>query len=118
MRRPTKALVWTLGILLGVPMLLMAVVLLAANIQPGRDFIERMVPKVTDGDVRLQGLGGHFPAALRAARIEVRDTEGAWLVIENLTLDWAPSRLLVGEALIDLVAATRIEPRASAGQLF
>ncbi len=109
MRRPTKALVWTLGILLGVPMLLMAVVLLAANIQPGRDFIERMVPKVTDGDVRLQGLGGHFPAALRAARIEVRDTEGAWLVIENLTLDWAPSRLLVGEALIDLVAATRIE---------
>ncbi len=109
MRRSAKALAWTLGILLGVPMLLMAVVLLAANMQPGRDFIERMVPKVTGGDVRLQGLGGRFPAALRAARIEVRDTEGAWLVIENLTLDWAPSRLLVGEALIDLVAATRIE---------
>jgi len=109
MRRSLRALAWTLGILLGVPVLLVAVVLFIANIQPGRDLIERMVPKVTGGDVRLQGLGGRFPTALRAARIEVRDPKGAWLIIENLTLSWAPLRLLVGEALIDRLAATRIE---------
>jgi translocation and assembly module TamB len=109
MRRSLRALAWTLGILLGVPVLLGALVLFMANIQPGRDLIERMVPKVTGDNVRLQGLAGRFPTALRAARIEVRDPKGAWLIIENLTLSWTPSRLLVGEALIDRLAATRIE---------
>ncbi len=109
MRRSGKALAWTLGILLGVPVLLAAIVLVGANIQPGRDLIERMVPHITGGDVTLQGLAGRFPDALRAARIEVRDPEGTWLVIEHLILDWAPLRLLIGAALIDRLAATRIE---------
>lgn len=108
MRRSVKLLAWTLGILLAVPVLLLGAVLLAANTQPGRDFIERMLPTITGDMVRLEGLGGPFPAGLRAARVEIRDAEGAWLIIEQLTLNWTPSRLLIGEALVDHLAAGRI----------
>jgi translocation and assembly module TamB len=109
MRRFLKGLTWTLGVLLGVLVILVAVALVGANTQPGRDLIERMVPKLTGGDVSLQGLAGRFPGALRAARVELRDPEGTWLVIDRFALDWAPLRLLIGEALIDRLAATQIE---------
>jgi translocation and assembly module TamB len=109
MRRPVKVGLWTLGVLLGVPLLLVLVVLVGANIQPGRDLIERMVPKLTGGDVTLEGLAGRFPGALRAERIRVRDPKGTWLVIERLALNWTPLRLLIGEARIDRLAAARIE---------
>jgi translocation and assembly module TamB len=108
MRRSVKASLWTLGILATLPLFLTAVVLIAANTQPGRDLIERLVPQVTGGMVRLEGLGGSIPATLRAARIEVGDADGVWLVIEHLTLDWTPSRLLTGEALIDRLSAGKI----------
>ena len=64
MSRAVKALAWTLGILLGLPLLLMAVVLLTANIQPGRDFIERIVPKVTGGECPAPGAWRPFPHGL------------------------------------------------------
>jgi translocation and assembly module TamB len=108
MRRSVKVSLWTLGILAVLPILLAAVVLIAANTQPGRDLIQRLVPQVTGGMVKLEGLGGSIPAAFRAARIEVGDADGVWLVIEHLTLDWTPSRLLTGEALIDRLSAGRI----------
>jgi translocation and assembly module TamB len=109
MRRFAKALAWTLGALAGLLILLVAVVLVGANTQPGRELIERLVPKLTGGDVRLQGLAGRFPGALQAARIELRDREGTWLVVEQAVLEWEPSRLLAGEALVDRLAAERIE---------
>jgi len=109
MRRFGKALAWTSGILAAVISLLIVVVLITANTHPGRDLIERMVPKLTDGLVELQGLGGRFPWDLQVARIEVADADGSWLVIEKLRLDWAPSHLLIGEALIDRLTAERID---------
>jgi len=111
MRRPAKVLAWTLGGLLSLLAFLIAVVLVGANIQPGRDLIERVVPKLTGGDVRLQGLGGFFPSTLSAARVEIQDREGTWLVVDRFVLDWSPWRLLLGEAYIDRLAAARIEMR-------
>jgi translocation and assembly module TamB len=109
MRRFGKALAWTSGILTAVISLLIVAFLITANTQPGRDLIERMVPKITGGLVKLQGLDGRFPWDLQAARIEVADADGSWLVIESLLLDWAPSHLLIGEALIDRLTAERVE---------
>jgi translocation and assembly module TamB len=109
MRRFVKASAWTLGILAAVISLLIVAILITANTQPGRDLIERMVPKITDGAVKIQGLDGRFPLDLQVARIEVADADGSWLVIESLLLDWAPSHLLIGEALIDRLTAERVE---------
>jgi translocation and assembly module TamB len=109
MRRFGKALAWTSGILAAVISLLIVAVLITANTRPGRELIERMVPKITDGLVKLQGLGGRFPWDLQATRIEVADADGSWLVIESLLLDWKPSHLLIGEALIDRLTAERVE---------
>lgn len=111
MRRSAKVLAWTLGGLLGLLVFVIAAVLVGANVQPGRDLIERMVPKLTGGDVRLQGLGGFFPSALSAARVELRDREGTWLVVDRFVLDWSPWRLLLGEAYIDRLAAAGIDMR-------
>ncbi|MEJ2387327.1 MAG: hypothetical protein P8Y27_08485 [Chromatiaceae bacterium] len=111
MRRSAKVLAWTLGGLLGLLVFVIAAVLVGANVQPGRDLIERMVPKLTGGDVRLQGLGGFFPSALSAARVELLDREGTWLVVDRFVLDWSPWRLLLGEAYIDRLAAAGIDMR-------
>lgn len=108
MRRTTRWTVWTVAVLLGLPLFLVVLVLVAANTESGRDLIERAVPKLTGGKVTLTGLAGQFPNALRIARIEVRDHAGPWLVIDHLTLDWSPSRLLAKVAEIDRLEAGHI----------
>jgi len=108
MRRVRAWAIWGLGGLFGLLLLVLTVVLAAANTQAGRDWIEATAVRSSGGKVQLSGLSGRFPDGLRLGRIEMRDELGAWLVIEDLALDWSPRRLLVGEALIDRLEATHI----------
>jgi translocation and assembly module TamB len=108
MRRAIRWTLWTIATLLGLLLLIVMLVLVAVNTRPGRDLIERLAPRVTGGTVTLAGLAGRFPDALRIARIEVRDEAGLWLAIDNLRLDWSPSRLLVGVVAVDRLEAGRI----------
>ncbi len=108
MRRRTRWIVRTAAVLLGLPILLAVLVLIAANTEPGRELIEWGVPKFTGGEVTITGLAGRFPDSLRAGRIEVRDHAGPWLVMDDLRLDWSPSRLLAGVAQIDRLEAGQI----------
>lgn len=108
MRRAIRWTVWTVAALLGLTLLILMLVLVAANTQPGRELIERMVPRVTGGAVTIAGLTGRFPDALHIVRIEVRDDAGLWLAIDSLRLDWSPSRLLVGVMSIDRLEAEHI----------
>lgn len=105
MGRAVRWIAWTLAALSGTALLLFALLWVAANIQPGRHLIERMVAAFSAGEVSIAGLSGRFPDALRIARIEVRDDAGAWLTIDKLQLDWSPSRLLAGVADIDRLQA-------------
>ena len=108
MGRAARWLIRILALLLGVPLCLAVLVLIAANIQAGRDLIESSVARLTGGEIRITGLAGRFPDALRIRRIELRDETGPWLELENLALDWSPSALLVGRADIDRLAAEHI----------
>src|SRR5690349_18557955 len=99
---------WFLATLIGLPLLLVLAVLVAANTQPGRALIERQLPGLTGGTVSIAGLSGRFPDALRASRIEVRDKDGVWLTIDGLVLDWRPLRLLKREASIAQLFADRV----------
>ena len=121
MRRALKWIGWILAVLIGLPLLLIAVALIGANTEPGRHLIERQLPKLTGGTVTIAGLSGRFPNSLRAARVEVRDKDGAWVTIENLAVDWRPLRLLAKEALFDRIAAehvavARLPVASAAGQ--
>jgi translocation and assembly module TamB len=108
MRRVAKWLGWTFVILVGAPVLLILVVLTGANSEPGRHAIERLTPKLTGDTVRLAGISGRFPDALRVAHIELRDPQGDYATIEGFAFDWSPTRLVHRQIVIDRLAATRV----------
>src|SRR4051812_42550507 len=94
MRRAAKWGAAIVLIVLAIPVLAVALVLAAANIDPGRRFIEREVGSLTSGMVRIQDLAGRFPDALRIGRIQVSDAKGPYITISALTLDWSPLKLI------------------------
>ena len=111
-RSAWRILGWIAGLLVGLPvalvLLVLAVVLIGANTGPGRRLIERQAASLTGGLVQLHGLGGRFPDALTASRIDIDDSEGPWLSIDDLTLDWSPLRLLTRTAHVERALADRI----------
>jgi translocation and assembly module TamB len=106
-----RVLKWLLGIilvLLAIPVLAVVLVAVAANTNPGRRLIEQETASLTDGMVRIQGLAGRFPDALRVGQIQVSDAKGAYVTIAGLALDWSPLELVQGIAQIDQVRADRL----------
>ena len=115
MRRVLRVALWLVGALLLLPVVAVAVVLLGLNTAPGRSLAERTIASVTGGMVVLDGLSGRFPDALRVRHLEVRDAAGAWLLADDVLLDWSPTRLLQRTARIDRLEAARLQvPRLSA----
>jgi translocation and assembly module TamB len=108
MRRAAKSLGWIVGVLIGIPVLLAVAVLVGANVDPGRRLIERLTPQLTGDVVRLSGISGRFPEALRIAHIEVRDKVGAYVTVTDAALDWSPLALLRGVASVDLLSAANV----------
>ena len=104
MRRAAKWLGWMLAVVIGVPVGLLVLVIVGANIAPGRNLLVKLVPSLTSGQVAIAGLGGRFPDALRVATVELRDTKGAYLTLHDVALDWSPSRL--AERVLDIERLT------------
>ncbi len=109
MRRLLRILLIVLAVIVAIPVLLVAVVLLLANIGPGRALIESQVASLTGDAVRIAGGGGRFPDALRLAHLELRDKDGTYASVDGLALDWSPLRLIGREALIDRLSATHVD---------
>ncbi len=115
MRRVLRVLLWLLGTLLALPVIAVTVILIGLNIGPGRLLAEQAIGRVTGGAVVIEGLSGRFPDALRLHHLEVRDAKGAWLLADDVLLDWSPTRLLRRTALIDRLEAARVQvPRLPA----
>jgi len=108
-RHPVRrALLWAVGLLLGIPLALAAIVLLVANIGPGRAFIESQAASLSGGTIVLRGLSGRFPDALRLAHADIADTRGVWLTLDDVVLDWSPLALIGRVAHIDRLTAGRV----------
>ena len=107
MRRLRKIALWVLAFLLAVPVLAVAALLIGLNIGPGRVAAEQLVGRLTGGQVVLAGLHGRFPDRLQLAHLEVRDAQGAWLLADNVALDWSPLALVHRTASVDLLTAAR-----------
>jgi translocation and assembly module TamB len=99
----------TILVLLAIPILAVVLVAIAANVDAGRRFIEQQTASLTGGMVRLQGLSGRFPDALRVAEIQVSDAKGPYVTINGLTLDWSPLQLVHRIAQIDQLQADRLD---------
>ena len=96
-------------VLLALPVVLVVLVLLIANTDPGRRLIENQTASLTGGMVRLQGLAGRFPDALRVGQIQVSDAKGPYVTVSNLVLDWSPLKLLGRTAQVDDLRAERVD---------
>ncbi|MFM8331907.1 MAG: translocation/assembly module TamB domain-containing protein [Candidatus Methylumidiphilus sp.] len=103
-----RVLLWSLAGLLLLPVLLLALALLAANTEPGRAWLERNINAAASGSVQVSGLAGHFPEAIHVGHVELRDAAGVWLAIDRLALDWSPRSLLSGELDIEQLSAEKI----------
>ena len=117
MRTVLRVLVWLLGVLVLVPVFAVLAAILLLNVDPGRRLVERLAGQLTGGQVVIAGLGGRFPDALRLAHAEVHDAQGAWLLLDDVALDWSPLALLHKEARVDLLTAGRVQvPRLPVSQ--
>ncbi|HWW20459.1 MAG TPA: hypothetical protein VNZ06_06615, partial [Steroidobacteraceae bacterium] len=106
MSRPLRiALIIAALIIVGLPLLIVGVVLVAGNIDSGRRFIERTTEQLSGGSVQLQGLAGRFPDHLTLAQLQLRDTQGLWLQAREIQLNTSPLDLLSKEGRIDLLHA-------------
>lgn len=122
-QEPARPAIWRKllklgGLLLGVPaglvVLAFALILVGANTGMGRHEIERRLPGLTGGSVRMTGLSGRFPDSLRIAHLELDDYRGTWLAIDDLALDWSPLRLLLRRAVVDNITIAHLSiPRLS-----
>ena len=101
MGRIARILTWTAAIVVGVPLLLVALLLVAGNIAPGQRLIARLVPSLTGGEIRIGGLSGRFPDRLRATTLTIDDPRGPYLTIQDLVLDWSPLQLMHRTLAVD-----------------
>jgi translocation and assembly module TamB len=108
MRRALKISAWTFGGLLLIVALLVGSVYVAGNSASGRLAIERIVDRLTSGQVKLSGLGGAFPSQLTLDRLELRDARGVWLTAEHIVLKWSPLDLARGYIRADRLKVARL----------
>ncbi len=90
------------------PLLLILLVLAALNTPPGQRAAESLTTALTGGAVRLTGLHGRIPDAIRLDSLQLADATGPWLTIRKLQLDWSPLHLLAGDASIRLLFADQV----------
>lgn len=109
MRRALRITGWTLGALVLLVLVLVAAILIAGNTAGGRALIERETASLSDGQVRLAGLGGTFPQALDLEELELRDASGVWLVAQHISLRWSPLALLARHVEIARLQLARLD---------
>jgi len=109
MRRTWKILAWTLGGLAVLAVVLVGFLVLAANMDWGRSLVEKAATQFSGGQIRVSGISGHFPDDLRLAHAEVRDAEGPWIIVDDVTLQWSPSRLTRKDLKVELLRAVRVQ---------
>ncbi|MCL2428938.1 MAG: hypothetical protein FWD12_06870, partial [Alphaproteobacteria bacterium] len=108
MRRALKIGGVSLALLLAIPLVVLAIVVIGANTGQGRALIERQIASLSGGELRISGLSGRFPQALRLAHAELADKDGVYATIDGLVFDWSPRRLLAGEVSVERLAADRV----------
>jgi translocation and assembly module TamB len=90
-------------------MLVIGTVLIVGNTSAGRVQIEKLVARLTGGNVQLSGLAGSFPSHLILEELQLRDAAGVWLTAKKIELDWTPWSYLEGRLQIDRLQVASID---------
>lgn len=110
--RIRRVLLWSVALLLGVPvglvLLALLVVLVGANTGSGRRLIEHQAASLSGGLVAIDGLHGRFPDALTIRHLSLADHLGPYATLEGIRLDWSPLRLFGLTARVDLASVDAV----------
>src|ERR1700721_2656602 len=90
-------------------MLVVGTVLILGNTSAGRVQIEKLVARLTGGNVQLSGLAGSFPSHLTLEELKLKDAAGVWLTAKKIELDWTPWDYLEGRLKIDRLQVGSID---------
>ncbi|WP_043838961.1 translocation/assembly module TamB domain-containing protein [Muricoccus aerilatus] len=107
MRRFGRILLSILGVLLILPVLLLAVVWGGLNVKPGQDALARLAMHYVPGLV-IEDLHGGLPASPRVGRLVLSDAQGPYLVVEDVALDLDLLRLASREFRVRNISAGRV----------
>ena len=109
MRRAIRIVLRMVGGFLVLAILLVVGVDFFLNTGAGRAFAAREIGRLSGGEVRVTGLGGHFPTLLTARRIALADSEGVYLTIDEATLRWSPLALFRRALEMTQLSAQRVD---------
>ena len=109
MPKSAKIVAWTAGVLIVVPVVLIALIFVLANMDWGRRVLECATAQLSGGQVVLTGVSGHFPDDLRIARAEVRDAASLWLTADDVTLQWSATALAHKRLEVQLLRASQVQ---------
>ncbi len=85
MPRWMKRTLWLLSGAIATPLLAASLLYLLSDTGPGRWAISGLISLFSD--VTITELDGSFPNALRARHVEVADSEGVWLQLDDVAID-------------------------------
>jgi translocation and assembly module TamB len=108
-RRSRKIVAWIAGGLALVLALVIGAVLILGNTSAGRVQIEKLVARLTGGNVQLSGLAGSFPNHLTLEELKLQDAAGVWLTAKKIELDWTPWAYLEGRLQIDRLQVASVD---------
>lgn len=109
MRLILRTLLWLILTVVAIVVLAVGGVFLGLNSEAGRDFAVREINRLAGPMVQVQGLGGHFPADMKLADVQVADADGVWLHGTGLELRWVPQRLLRRELNVTSLNAQTLD---------
>ena len=102
--RALKILAMAVAVLLGSLALLFAFV----QTPPGK----RLLASVVSGNsLHVAGISGFVPTDLHAASVELLNSQGVWLRVEDATLRWSFTALFEGWLRIEVLSAARVDVR-------
>jgi translocation and assembly module TamB len=108
-RRSLKIIAWIVGGLALLLVLVIATVLIVGNTSAGRVQIEKLVARLTSGNVQLSGLAGSLPNHLTLEELKLKDAAGVWLTAKKIELDWTPWAYLEGRLQIDRLQVASVD---------
>ncbi|WP_209381751.1 translocation/assembly module TamB domain-containing protein [Pararoseomonas baculiformis] len=103
MKRTIKAI---LGLVVVVPVLLLLSSWTALS-APGHDWLARLAMNLVPG-LQIENLHGRLPFAPRIGRAVLSDSQGPYLVLEDVALDLSLLRLASGELRVSNLTAERV----------
>jgi translocation and assembly module TamB len=107
MRWVRRVLFSILGIVVVLPLLLLVAGWVALNVRPGQEALARLAMSFVPG-LQIENLRGGLPAAPRIGRVVMSDSQGPYLVVEDIALDIDLMRLASREFRISNLSAGRV----------